>query len=327
MENRPNCSVVIPVYNGADTIIPLVERLRNVLAQTADHYEIILVNDGSRDTSWQVIQALLQQIPELRAINLMRNYGQHNATLCGVRAARFEITLTMDDDLQHPPEEIPTLLNRLMNDDCDVVYGVPQKRPHSWWRNWFSVVTKKVLAQIMNIGTIRDIGAFRAFRTHLRDAFADYRNPNVILDVLLSWSTTRFAAVTVNEKPREVGESNYNFYKLFKVTMVVVTGFSTVPLRLASMLGFGFTIFGIVVFFYVLIATLLHGSVPGFPFLASVIALFSGTQLFALGIIGEYLARIFDRSMDRPAYVIGEVKSGEETVQNAALASGSIQKA
>jgi undecaprenyl-phosphate 4-deoxy-4-formamido-L-arabinose transferase len=128
----------------------------------------------------------------------------------------------------------------------------------------------------------------------------------VILDVLLSWGTSRFAVVTVHEKPREVGRSNYDFYKLFKVTMVVLTGFSTVPLRFASMLGFGFTLVGVVVFLYVIIATLALGSIPGWPFLASIIALFSGTQLFALGIIGEYLARVFDRSMDRPAYMIGE---------------------
>jgi undecaprenyl-phosphate 4-deoxy-4-formamido-L-arabinose transferase len=222
-----------------------------------------------------------------------------------VRAAAYEIIITMDDDLQHPPEEIPVLLAKLA-EGYDVVYGVPQKRPHSWWRNWFSVFTKRVLAQVMGIKTIRDIGAFRAFRSRIRGAFADYRNPNVILDVLLSWGTTRFATVTVEEKPREAGQSNYNFIRLFKVTMVVVTGFSTLPLRFASLLGFGFTLFGIAIFTYVLAATLLQGSIPGFPFLASIIALFSGTQLFALGIIGEYLARVFDRSMDRPAYMIGD---------------------
>lgn len=305
MENRPSCSIVIPVYYGAETLTPLVERLAAVMPQVSDDYELILVNDGSQDQSWPVICQLSRQYAWVRGINLMRNYGQHNATLCGVRAARHEIILTMDDDLQHPPEEIPLLLNKLA-EGYDVVYGVPQKRPHSWWRNWFSVLTKRVLAQVMGIKTIRDIGAFRAFRANLRHAFTEYRNPNVILDVLLSWGTARFAAVTVTEKPREIGQSNYDFYKLFKVTMVVVTGFSTVPLRMASMLGFGFTLFGIAIFLYVLIMTLLQGSIPGFPFLASIVALFSGTQLFALGIIGEYLARIFDRSMDRPAYMIGE---------------------
>jgi undecaprenyl-phosphate 4-deoxy-4-formamido-L-arabinose transferase len=305
LKSQFSCSIVIPVYNSADTLPHLAERLDQALPSIADQYEVILVNDGSRDASWDAICNLSRQFPWLRGINLMRNYGQHNATLCGVRAARNEIIITMDDDLQHPPEEIPLLLDKL-SEGFDVVYGVPQKRPHSWWRNWFSVVTKRVLAQVMGIRTIRDIGAFRAFRARLREAFNEYRNPNVILDVLLSWGTARFATVTVHENPREAGQSNYNFFKLFKVTMVVVTGFSTVPLRFASMLGFGFTLFGILIFLYVLIVTALQGSIPGFPFLASIIALFSGTQLFALGIIGEYLARVFDRSMDRPAYQIGE---------------------
>ena len=319
MESLYNCSVVIPVYNGAETLQALTGRLARVLPEVAGQYELILVNDGSRDASWAEICRLSQQYPWVHGINLMRNYGQHNATLCGVRAAQYDIIVTMDDDLQHPPEEIPLLMNKLA-EGYDVVYGIPQKRPHSWWRNWFSVITKRVLAEVMGIRTIRDIGAFRAFRTRLRQAFAGYNNPNVILDVLLSWGTTNFATVTVEEKPREVGHSNYNFLKLFKVTMVIVTGFSTLPLRFASMLGFAFTLFGIIIFIYVLVATLTQGSIPGFPFLASIIALFSGTQLFAVGIIGEYLARIFDRSMDRPPYIVGE-----ETDQASRIAAGAEQ--
>lgn len=313
MEGLCNCSIVIPVYNSMGTLQSLTDRLARVLPEITDQYELILVNDGSRDASWSLICALTQQYAWVRGINLMRNYGQHNATLCGVRAARHDVIITMDDDLQHPPEEIPRLLNKLA-EGCDVVYGIPQKRPHSWWRNWFSVVTKRVLAETMGIRTIRDISAFRAFRARLRRAFDGYSNPNVILDVLLSWGTSRFATVLVEEKPREIGRSNYNFYKLFKITMVVVTGFSTLPLRFASLLGFAFTLFGLVIFLYVMGVTLSQGSIPGFPFLASMIALFSGTQLFTIGIIGEYLARVFDRSMDRPAYIIGETTSLAQVV-------------
>jgi undecaprenyl-phosphate 4-deoxy-4-formamido-L-arabinose transferase len=127
------------------------------------------------------------------------------------------------------------------------------------------------------------------------------------LDVLLSWGTARFTNVIVNEIPRASGRSNYNFFKLVQYTLVVLTGFSTVPLRFTSMLGFLFTLVGVAVFLYVLAIYFLLGSVPGFPFLASIISIFSGMQLFALGIIGEYLARIFDRSMDRPPYVVGEL--------------------
>lgn len=324
MERPITCSIVVPVYNSAESLEALVERLAGVLPNIASEYEVILVNDGSPDASWAVINRLAEQHPWLRGINLMRNYGQHNATLCGVRAARFEFIITMDDDLQHPPEEIPALINKL-HEGYDVVYGVPHKRPHSWWRNWFSVLTKRILAQVMGIRTIRDIGAFRAFRARLCQAFQDYRNPNVILDVLLSWGTSRFATVIVNENQREIGQSNYNFFKLFRVTMVVLTGFSTVPLRFASMLGFGFTLFGLLVFIYVVAAYLLQGSIPGFPFLASIIALFSGTQLFALGIIGEYLARIFDRSMDRPAYMIGEETGRVADAAGAALPDKTTQ--
>jgi len=298
-------SVVIPVYRGALTLPELVSRLGVVLTQAAAEFEVILVNDGSPDNSWQVIEALSDRFTWVRGIQLMRNYGQHNATLCGVRAARFEIIVTLDDDLQHPPEEIPALLRRL-DEGADVVYGVPQHRPHSWWRNLFSVLIKRVLAWVMGTGSMRDIGAFRAFHTSLRQAFADYRNPNVILDVLLSWGTSRFAAVPVREDPRSAGQSNYNFLKLFRVALVVLTAYSTAPLQFASLVGFFFILVGVGVFIYVMGVYFLAGSIPGFPFLASIIALFSGAQLFSLGIFGEYLARIFDRSMDRPAYVVGQ---------------------
>jgi undecaprenyl-phosphate 4-deoxy-4-formamido-L-arabinose transferase len=298
-------SVVVPVYNSAATLRPLTERLAAVLPQQAATFELILVNDGSRDRSWEVIGELRRAYPWVHGINLMRNYGQHNALLCGLRAAQGEVIVTMDDDLQHPPEEIPKLLAKLA-EGCDVVYGTPTTLPHSWWRNLFSVLTKRILAYVIGVPNMREVSAFRAVRSHVRRAFADYRNPNVLVDVLLGWGTTRFGHTPVEEAPRAVGRSNYTPAKLIQYGLMILTGFSTAPLRLTSMLGFLFTLLGLGVFVYVVAVYFLLGSVPGFPFLASLIALFSGMQLFALGIIGEYLARIFDRSMDRPAYVVGE---------------------
>lgn len=305
MKTIPSCSIVIPVYNGAAQLPELVTRLEKVLTPLCQKFEILLVNDGSPDHSWTVINQLLGEHPHLIGINLMRNYGQHNATLCGVRAARCEIIVTMDDDLQHPPEEIPVLLAKLM-DGADVVYGFPKKMPHSWWRNFFSRVTKKALAWVMGVKTIRDIGAFRAFRSELCEAFAGFNKPDILLDVLLSWGTSRFATVEVNESPREQGKSNYTFSKLVNVFFTVLTSYSTAPLRFASMVGLFFTLVGFVVFLYVLGIYFFAGSIPGFPFLASIISVFSGVQLFALGLIGEYLAKVFERTMDRPAYVIRE---------------------
>ena len=303
-QKRPGLSIIIPVYNSQKTLEELVKRLGTVLPGIASNYEVLLVNDGSIDESWQKVQELAEAYSFIRGINLMRNYGQHNALLCGIRSAENEIIVTMDDDLQHPPEEIPILLAKLQ-EGHDVVYGFPRKLPHSFWRNIFSRITKRTLAFVMGIKTVREISAFRAFRTNLREAFKDYQSPSVIIDVLLSWGTTRFTSVKINEVPREYGSSNYNFFKLASQGLLILTGFSTIPLKLASWMGFIFTIFGFAVFLFVLISYLQQGSIPGFPFLASIISIFSGTQLFALGIFGEYLGRMFDRSMDRPTYVIG----------------------
>lgn len=298
-------SVVIPVYNGVGTLQLLTDRLNKVLPTFAEQYEIIYINDGSQDESWSLIEELCAKNPNIHGINLMRNFGQHNAILCGIRAARYDVIVTMDDDLQHPPDQIPFLLEKLQQ-GYDVVYGIPRKMPHSLFRNFASWLIKRVLAMVMGIKTIKDISAFRAFRARLVKAFEDYRSPGVIIDVMLSWGTTNFGTVMVEENPREIGQSNYNFRKLIKQAFLILTGFSTIPLRFASFLGFSFTLVGFGVLIYVLIVYFTLGSIPGFPFLASIVSLFSGIQLLVLGISGEYLARIFDRSIDRPPYIIGD---------------------
>lgn len=298
-------SVVIPVYNGADTIEPLTDRLLKVLPDLFSAYEIILVEDSSPDNSWNVVSRLSLAHPGIvRGIRMSRNFGQHNATLCGIRAAKYEITITMDDDLQHPPEELPKLVEELQK-GYDVVYAIPKKLPHSWWRNLGSKMTKIVLGKIMGI-PIREIGAFRVFRTHLRNAFANYSSPDVYIDPMLAWGTKSYSHVQVEEDPRTVGTSNYSFSKLVRASLLILTGYSTVPLRFASSLGFIFMLFGFAVLIYVLVVTISLGSVPGFPFLSSIISIFAGVQLFTLGILGEYLARMYEKSLDKPTYVVRE---------------------
>lgn len=303
--SHPTLSIVIPVYNSAAGIPHLLERLRAALAKYPTH-EILLINDGSRDNSWQVICESAQHMPELRGFNLMRNYGQHNALLAGIRAARHEVIITLDDDLQQPPEAIPTLLARLA-EGYDVVYGKPAQETHGILRDLASQITKLALQSAMGADTARNVSALRAFRTQLRDAFPGYQGPNISIDVLLTWATTRFSAVEVRYDERKFGKSNYNFRKLVTHALNMVTGFSILPLQFASLVGIGFSFFGVLVLIYVLGRYLLQGvSVQGFAFLASTIALFSGAQLLALGIIGEYLARMHFRMMDRPTYVIRE---------------------
>jgi len=297
-------SVIVPVYNSEGTLKPLVERLEAVLCHACRNFEVVLVNDCSRDASWDRIRELASDRPWVRGIDLMRNYGQHNALLCGIRAASHEIIVTLDDDLQNPPEEIPKLLV-LLEEGFDVVYGTPAHEQHGIWRDLASRVTKLALSRSMGARTASHVSAFRAFRTELRKAFASYSAPFVSIDVLLTWGTSRFTAIEVQHEPRRIGVSNYTFTKLLKHALNMMTGFSVWPLQLASLLGFAFTVFGLLVLCFVVGRYLISGtSVPGFPFLASLIAVFSGAQMFALGIIGEYLARMHFRTMERPAYTI-----------------------
>jgi glycosyltransferase involved in cell wall biosynthesis len=299
-------SVVIPVYNSEQSLEKLCAQLIPALETLADDFEVILVDDGSADQSWQVITDLRTKNEHVRGIKLSRNYGQHNALLCGIRAAKFEVIITMDDDLQNPVSEIPKLLHKL-KDGFDVVYGAPAKQHHGFLRNLASTLTKIALQNVMNAHTARNVSAFRAFKARLRDGFAQYSGPFVSIDVLLTWSTANFAAIKVEHMPRELGKSNYTVRKLIAHAFNLVTGFSTLPLQLASFIGFMFTLFGIGILIWVVGRYLVFGaSVPGFAFLASIISVFSGVQLFALGIFGEYLARIHFRTMEQPPYVIGE---------------------
>jgi len=305
-------SVVTPVYNGEASVAELCRRLSEVLPRVATQHEIIFVNDGSRDRSWEVISELSSQTPAVRGLNLMRNYGQHNALLCGIRAAKYDVIVTVDDDLQHPPEEIPRLLARL-HEGFDVVYGAPKGEQHGFLRALASRITRLALSTAIGTEVAKNVSAFRAFRTRLREAFADYQSPFVSIDVLLTWATTRFGAIRVPFHPRHSGSSNYTFTKLVRHALDMMTGFSTAPLQLASLTGFSCTLFGIGVLIYVVGRYFLEGSIPGFPFLASIIAIFSGAQLFALGVIGEYLARMHFRTMNRPAYAIRDTVEGKSS--------------
>jgi undecaprenyl-phosphate 4-deoxy-4-formamido-L-arabinose transferase len=292
------------VFNSERTLEPLVARLGALFSHLGGESEVILVNDRSSDGSWDGVCRLHECHEWVRGINLLRNYGQHNALLCGIRAARYSVVVTIDDDLQHPPEEIPKLL-AVLEGSFDVAYGTPEHRQHGFWRDFASVVTKLALRNMMGSFTATHVSAFRAFRTQLRDAFTDYHGAFVSIDVLLTWGTTRFGVVTVRHDPRQIGVSNYSLRKLVVHALNMVTGYTTFPLRVASLVGGAFTLLGGGVFMFVIGRYMMLGqSVAGFPFLASIISVFAGAQLFAIGIIGEYLGRMHFRMMERPAYAI-----------------------
>lgn len=304
--NRAALSVVIPVFRAEATLEELHRRLTAYLPSLVADHEIVFVEDGGGDRSWEIIARLAAGDPRVRGIRMSRNYGQHNALLAGIRAARHALIVTMDDDLQHPVEGIGLMLAAL-GPGTDVVYGAPIEEQHGLLRNMASRLTKMALAGAMGAETARSAGAFRLFRARLREGFAGYRSPFVSIDVLLTWTTSSFAAVRVRHAPRAAGVSGYTLPKLVRHAVNLMTGFSTLPLQIASVVGFAFLAFGAAVMAVVLINFAVRGgAVPGFATIASLIVIFSGAQLFALGVIGEYLARMHFRTMDRPAYVVAE---------------------
>jgi glycosyltransferase involved in cell wall biosynthesis len=297
-------SVVVPVYNSEDSLPVLIRRLSVLLPTVAHQFEVILVNDASTDGSGTLVDQASQEHGWVVGIHLMRNFGQHNALLSGIRDAKFELIVTMDDDLQNPPEEIPRLLAKLA-EGFDVVYGFPERESHGFWRNLASRITKLTLQTAMGVDVASRVSSFRAFRSQVRSAFAAYSGAFVSIDVLLSWGTSRFAAIPVKNPPRTMGTSNYTVRKLIIHAINMVTGFSVMPLQVASLLGFFFALFGFCLLLYVLTRYMINGdTVVGFPFLASALSIFSGVQLFSLGIIGEYLARMHFRLLEKPSYTI-----------------------
>lgn len=294
--------MIVPVFNSSSTLRILVQAIDTALPRIEK--ELILINDGSKDGSWAVICDLSNEFTWVRGISLMRNYGQHNALLCGIRAAHNEIIVTIDDDLQNPPHEVPKLLTKL-SEGYDVVYGTPLKESHGFMRDVASRITKIALQNAMGAETAKNVSAFRVFRSKLRTAFERYSGPYVSIDVLLTWSTQSFAAIPVQNPPRSGGVSGYTTRKLITHAMNMLTGFSTLPLQIGSIIGFILTVFGVAILGLVTIRYLIYGGVvPGFSFLASIISIFSGAQLFALGIFGEYLARVHTRTMDKPPYAV-----------------------
>ncbi len=298
---------MVPVYRSTDSLIALVDRLDEAFAHLGD-YEVILVDDGSPAETWAVITELAARSNRVRGFRLGRNFGQHSALVAGVRQARFPIVVTLDDDLQNPPEEIPRLIAALEERDLDVVYGVPERMEQSLPRRLAGRITRKSLGSGLGQESALEFSSFRAFRTRIREAFASDVGTNVSLDALLTWGASRFGSVAVRHDPRAMGTSNYTYRRLLRFAVDTTTGYSTAPLQFASILGLATAFLGFLSLLWVVIYPLVVGrTVQGFPFLASTIAIFSGVQLLTLGIIGEYLSRMHFRVMRKPTYVISQV--------------------
>jgi undecaprenyl-phosphate 4-deoxy-4-formamido-L-arabinose transferase len=284
---------------------------------TGIEYEIILVVDGSPDDTWTVADDLARSDHTVRAILLARNYGQHNALLAGIRAARHDVIVTMDDDLQHPPEEVPRLLAAL-RPEVDIVYGNSRQEEHNLFRNLTSRAAKSAMAR-QGVAGARTVTAFRAFRTYLRPAFDRVDGPDISIDVCLSWASARVAAVAVRMDKRAHGRSGYTFRKLVRHALNTMLGYSTKPLRLVTYLGLLVGVAGFIVFCRILWLYYSGDTdVEGFTTIAGLIAIFSSAQMIAIGVLGEYVGRIHTARMGRPTYV---VRARTDRFENAAVAT------
>ena len=300
-------SIVIPVYRSAAALGELTARLMAALEKLNLAYEIIFVDDDSPDDSWSVLSKLQAQYPgRVCAVRLMRNFGQHNALMCGLRHARGRYVITMDDDLQHPPEEIPKLLQAIEHTQADLVYGVPRRKKHNRWRNLGSMVVTAFYRLVFRSRV--QPSAFRIIRRELVEAVLSYNLNYTYLDGLLAWNTQRIAEVEVEHRPRASGRSGYSLSKLLVLALNLFTNFSLLPLQAVSVMGFVASLGGLGLGAYYL-GRYLFGevAVPGYASTIVAVLVLGGLQLLALGVMGEYLGRVHLNINRKPQYTIREI--------------------
>ncbi len=314
----PYLSVVIPVYGGEKSLPQIVSQVEQVAAGRRWSHEIIFVCDQSPDNSWQVIAKLAKEKPNVAGILLRINAGQHNAVMAGLAQAKGEVIVTMDDDLQHAPSDIPALVDKV-EQGHDVAYARFKKRKHPLWKVLGSRLTNSVASYLMNKPRELYLSPFRAFRPVIRDEILRYQGPYVYVDGLILSVTRNIAMVDVDHHDRYAGDSNYSFCKSVSLWLKMATSFSIMPLRITSF--FGMVMAGVGFLFAVLfvIQRFTINVMPiGWSSLIVTILIIGGVQLLALGMLGEYLGRALLTLNGRPQYVIAAKTGAPESPKDKA---------
>lgn len=306
MQAKPDnvsLSIVVPVYRSAGVLPELHRRITETLAQLNEDYEILLVEDCGGDNSWEVIEEIAQRDPHVRGITLSRNFGQHAATICGISNAQGKYIITLDDDLEHPPEAIPQLIAKA-REGYALVYGVFRNRTHSPWRNLTSGLARYAFNKAIP-SLNHEYTSFRVIESGIAKELAEFDSPFPFVDGYLSWLTNNYATVEVPHSQRAEGTSNYNFRKLFIHTINIFVTFSDLPLRMATWIGLAAFFIGMAWLAAIVGRHLIGGiSVSGYASIMAGILLFGGVQLLVLGIFGEYLGRMNFKSSRKPLYII-----------------------
>ncbi|KPK66858.1 MAG: glycosyl transferase family 2 [Gemmatimonas sp. SG8_38_2] len=303
-------SAVIPVYNGAKTIVPLVEMLQRELGGKYD-LEVVLVNDCSADSSADKCRGLAERFSWVKFINLSKNFGEHNAVMAGLSFCTGDCAVILDDDFQNPPSEVDKLASKLQ-EGYDVVFAYYEKKQHHFLRNLGSRFNNFIATTLLNKPFDLYLCSFKVINRFLIDEVTKYQGPYPYLDGLILRTTRNYGTQLVEHSKREKGESNYTTVKLIRLWLNMFTNFSILPLRVASMVGFLFSLLGFLYAISIVIEKILNPELPlGWTSLISTVLIVSGVQLFAIGMIGEYLGRLFLKDNGSPQYVARETVNCE----------------
>ena len=302
-------SIVIPVYNSENILDELINQIKSEIKEKLslfNEFEIILVNDNSADNSWNKIKEITGKQKNVIGINLSKNFGQHNALMAGIKNSKGDFLITMDDDLQHPPSYIFDIINKL-NEGFDVCYTKYKNNKYSFLKKLGSTINDRIANIVLDKPKNIYLSSFRGIKINVVNELKKFDGPYVYLDGIILNITNNIGSINVNHNKRLKGNSGYSFKKLFSLWLKVFTNSSIFPLRVASVTGFIITLISLFLAIFLIILKIRNPEIPqGWTSIATFIFFFSGVQLLALGIIGEYIGRIFINSNQKPQYIIKE---------------------
>jgi polyisoprenyl-phosphate glycosyltransferase len=318
MSALPTCSIVVPVFNEEEVLPELYRRVSQVMATTEDSYELVLIDDGSSDKTWEIMQGLRASDERVSLVRLSRNFGHQIALTAGLEQARGQAVVVLDADLQDPPELIPRMLE-LWRQGNDVVYGVRTRREgEGLFKRGTAALFYRLIRRLTAVDIPADTGDFRLMSRPVVDALERVRERNRFVRGLVAWLGFRQVGLPYERANRAAGETKYPFSKMLRFAVDAIISFSILPLRLATGFGFLVSLFSFAYAVHAVYLKVITGeSLPGWASLMVAITFLGGVQLLCLGIVGEYLGRIYDEVKARPLYLLQDIQVGSNAKEAA----------